>query len=184
MFFSFDKHVTNLEKTVIHLESRRRWVGVQGTYSFKYFSLFGTTSLISTSRQLYVFSDRQDTSKRDADVLHKRFEQALRGVKIGFSTAIRATGVGYKLDFDRIKQELVLKLGHSHIINKPVCRGMFFKRLNERSSVYLVYFDDKQKLNNFVAEVKSIRPVEPYKGKGLRYLNEIVQRKEGKKSNL
>lgn len=61
---------------------------------------------------------------------------------------------------------------------------MFFKRLNDRSSIYLTYFDDKQQLNNFVAEIKSLRPVEPYKGKGLRYMEEITHRKEGKKSNL
>ncbi len=184
MFFSFNKHLINLQKTLIHLEGSQRWAGVQGAYSFKYFPLFGTITLIATSQQLYIFSDHKNVSKRTINVLQERFEKVLHGVRIGFSTKIRAIGVGYKLDFDKNKQELVLKLGYSHPINKPTPRGMYFKRLNDRSSVYLTYFDDKQQLNNFVAEIKALRPIEPYKGKGLRYINEITQRKEGKKSNL
>lgn len=184
MFFSFNRHSSNLKKVIIHLENCKRWIGIQGAYSFKYFSLFSAVTAIATAHQLYIFSDYKQAPKKTINVVQRRFERALRGVKLGFSIKIRAIGVGYRLNFNKGRQELVLKLGHSHTINKSTLRGMFFKRLNDRSSIYLTYFDDKQQLNNFVAEIKSLRPVEPYKGKGLRYMEEITHRKEGKKSNL
>ena len=60
----------------------------------------------------------------------------------------------------------------------------FCKRLNDRSSIYIFSSNDSQTLKNFLARLKKYRPVEPYKGKGLRYLTETIKRKEGKKSNL
>jgi len=79
---------------------------------------------------------------------------------------------------------LSLKFGFSHDILFESKRGVKCKRLNERSSIYVFSFIDKQILKNFVNKIKKFRPVEPYKGKGLRYLTESIKRKEGKKSNL
>tara|TARA_Y100001956_G_C4099048_1_gene176688 strand:- start:397 stop:654 length:258 start_codon:yes stop_codon:yes gene_type:complete len=79
---------------------------------------------------------------------------------------------------------LNLKLGFSHEIQFPLESGIFCKRLNDRSSIYIFSSNDSQTLKNFLARLKKYRPVEPYKGKGLRYLTETIKRKEGKKSNL
>lgn len=96
---------------------------------------------------------------------------------------MRVVGVGFKIE-PLENASLTLKLGFSHSIPVKLLPGLRFKRLNERSSIYIFTFYDLQSLNNFLTKIKNYRPVEPYKGKGLRYLNEFLIRKEGKKSNL
>ena len=60
----------------------------------------------------------------------------------------------------------------------------YMKRLVNKSSIYIFTFSNKKILINFLSNLKKYRPVEPYKGKGLRFVNELVLRKEGKRSNL
>jgi len=102
----------------------------------------------------------------------------------GYSLKIKVVGVGYRIDSLDHHKVLALKFGFSHDILFPGKQGIKCKRLNDRSSIYTFSFIDKQILKNFVNKIKKFRPVEPYKGKGLRYLTESVKRKEGKKSNL
>ena len=99
------------------------------------------------------------------------------GVSQGFSKQLEITGVGYRAAVQG--RELVLQLGYSHEIRYPIPDGINVKC--ERPTAIEVSGADRQKVGQVAAEVRAFRPPEPFKGKGVRYANEVIFRKEGKK---
>lgn len=99
------------------------------------------------------------------------------GVSAGFSKSMEITGTGYRAAMQG--NDLVLNLGHSHEIRYPQPAGI--KITVERPTAVKVEGVDKQKVGQVAAEIRSYRGPEPYKGKGVRYDNETILRKEGKK---
>ncbi|QJC37781.1 50S ribosomal protein L6 [Enterobacteriaceae endosymbiont of Donacia bicoloricornis] len=99
------------------------------------------------------------------------------GVTIGFSKKLILFGVGYKFS---IKNNILnLILGFSHTINFSFPKGIFGKCLNQNEII--LTGANKQLLGQVAAKIRSYRPPEPYKGKGIRYTNEIIKIKETKK---
>ena len=101
----------------------------------------------------------------------------VQGVSTGFSKSMEITGTGYKAAVQG--NELVLNLGYSHEIRYPVPAGI--KITTERPTAIKVEGVDKQKVGQVAAEIRAYRGPEPYKGKGVKYDNEVILRKEGKK---
>lgn len=101
----------------------------------------------------------------------------VRGVSQGFSVALEIVGVGYRAQVSGKK--LVLDLGYSHAIDYPIPEGITVKC--EKPTQIVVSGADRQKVGQVAAEIRRLRPPEPYKGKGVKYENEYVRRKEGKK---
>ncbi|MFL1460583.1 50S ribosomal protein L6 [Roseococcus sp. DSY-14] len=101
----------------------------------------------------------------------------VQGVSTGFSKSMEITGTGYKAAVQG--SELVLNLGYSHEIRYPVPAGI--KITTERPTAIKVEGLDKQKVGQVAAEIRAYRGPEPYKGKGVKYDNEVILRKEGKK---
>jgi large subunit ribosomal protein L6 len=99
------------------------------------------------------------------------------GVEKGFTRNLEITGVGYKAAV--AGSELVLNLGFSHDIRYPIPAGITMKC--EKPTSISISGADKQQVGQIAAEIRSYRPPEPYKGKGVKYENEIIVRKEGKK---
>ncbi|MDQ1081278.1 50S ribosomal protein L6 [Pseudoroseomonas cervicalis] len=99
------------------------------------------------------------------------------GVSSGFSKSMEITGTGYRAAMQG--NELVLNLGYSHEIRYPVPAGI--KISCERPTAIKVEGVDKQKVGQVAAEIRAYRGPEPYKGKGVRYSDEVILRKEGKK---
>ena len=99
------------------------------------------------------------------------------GVTDGFSKTLEITGVGYRAAVQG--QKLQLQLGYSHEINYPVPQGIEVKCV--KPTEILVSGIDKQLVGQVAAEIRRFRPPEPYKGKGVRYADEYIFRKEGKK---
>ncbi len=99
------------------------------------------------------------------------------GVSAGFTRKLEITGVGYRAQVQG--KDLVLQLGYSHEIRYPVPDGV--KIVCPDQTHIHVQGADRQKVGQTAAEIRSFRSVEPYKGKGIRYDNEFVVRKEGKK---
>lgn len=98
------------------------------------------------------------------------------GVSEGFSKELEIQGVGYRCA--KQGKDLVMNLGYSHQVIVPEIDGITIEVPSQTRIVILG--PDKQKVGQFAAEVREKRPPEPYKGKGVRYLGEFVQRKEGK----
>lgn len=102
---------------------------------------------------------------------------AVTGVSEGFTINLEINGVGYRAAVDG--KDLVLQLGYSHEVRYPIVEGITIKC--ERPTAISIFGADRQKVGQVAAEIRAFRKPEPYKGKGIRYADEIVLRKEGKK---
>ena len=98
------------------------------------------------------------------------------GVTTGFSKELEIQGVGYRADARG--KTLNLLLGLSHPLEMPVPEGLSVSV--ENNTRVKIEGIDKQQVGQFAADVRSMRPPEPYKGKGIRYSDEYVRRKVGK----
>ena len=99
------------------------------------------------------------------------------GVGQGFSRKLEINGVGYRAAMQGNK--LVLSLGYSHPVEMDVPAGLTVTV--ENNTEINISGADKQLLGQFASEIRSKRPPEPFKGKGVKYANEHIVRKEGKK---
>ncbi len=99
------------------------------------------------------------------------------GVSTGFEKTLVIEGVGYTSEMRG--KDLVMKLGYSHEIVVPPPAGISFA-VEERGRVVRVSGIDKQSVGQVAADIRELRPPEPYKGKGVRYADERVRRKAGK----
>ena len=99
------------------------------------------------------------------------------GVTEGFTRKLEINGVGYRAAMQGNK--LVLSLGFSHPVEMEVPAGL--KVAVENNTSVTITGADKQLLGQFASEVRAKRPPEPFKGKGVKYADEYIVRKEGKK---
>jgi len=98
------------------------------------------------------------------------------GVTTGFQKKLEIVGVGYKSEIKG--KSLVLNVGYSHPVEYPFPDGI---EINcESNTTVVVRGIDKQRVGQAAAEIRKVRPPEPYKGKGIRYVGEHVRRKAGK----
>ena len=101
----------------------------------------------------------------------------VKGVSDGFSINLEINGVGYRAQADA--KNLKLQLGFSHDVELPIPAGIQIKAL--KPTEIEISGADRQKVGQIAAEIRSLRPPEPYKGKGIKYSTETIRRKEGKK---
>lgn len=99
------------------------------------------------------------------------------GVSTGFTQKLIVEGVGYRAEMNGDK--LVLFVGYSHPIEFVGSKTLSFE-VENRGKTILVSGIDKQVVGEICAQIRKTRPPEPYKGKGIRYENEIIRRKAGK----
>jgi large subunit ribosomal protein L6 len=101
----------------------------------------------------------------------------VKGVSVGFSKRLEINGVGYRAAMQG--SNLVLNLGFSHDVIVAVPQDI--QVVCEKPTLVVVSGADAQKVGEFAANIRGYRPPEPYKGKGVKYENEYILRKEGKK---
>jgi large subunit ribosomal protein L6 len=101
----------------------------------------------------------------------------VQGVSKGFAQQLEIAGVGYRAAVQG--KNLQLQLGYSHDVVYPIPTGIDIKC--EKPTLILVSGIDKQKVGQVAAEIRGFRKPEPYKGKGIKYAEEKIRRKEGKK---
>ena len=122
---------------------------------------------------------KNDNFKKFHGTANANIRNMIIGVTEGFSKKLEAVGVGYR--FQLKGKELVVSAGYSNPVNVKVPEGI---TLEVPSNTELLTSGiDRQKVGQFAAEVRAIRKPEPYKGKGIRYTDEHVRRKEGKKAS-
>ena len=98
------------------------------------------------------------------------------GVTQGFKKELEINGVGYRASKEGNK--LVMNLGYSHLVTVEEIDGITIEVPAQNKVV--IHGIDKQKVGQFAANVRAKRPPEPYKGKGIKYANEVIRHKEGK----
>ena len=100
----------------------------------------------------------------------------VEGVSNGFKKTLQIIGVGYRAE--KKGRDVTLHLGFSHVINYAAPDGVNIEV--PQPTTVVIEGSDKQKVGQTAAEIRSFRPPEPYKGKGIRYEDEQVRRKAGK----
>jgi large subunit ribosomal protein L6 len=101
----------------------------------------------------------------------------VKGVTEGFKKELDIVGVGYRAEVKG--KEVVFQLGYSHPIRFPVPKGIEIA-VESKSGHITVTGIDKQKVGQTAAEIRSLRKPDPYKGKGIKYSDEVIRRKAGK----
>ena len=120
----------------------------------------------------------------DEEHLHKSLHGLTRtllsnmveGVEKGYTKELDVNGVGYRVSLEGTK--LVMNIGYSHPVVMEAPAGVTVEVPNPNQIV--VSGANKQMVGQFAAEVREKRPPEPYKGKGIKYADEVIRRKEGK----
>ena len=122
---------------------------------------------------------KNDNYKNFHGTANANIRNMIVGVTEGFEKKLESVGVGYR--FQLKGAELVVTAGYSHPVNVKIPAGI---NLEVPSNTELfVRGIDKQLVGEFAANVRKIRKPEPYKGKGIRYADEHIRRKEGKKAS-
>jgi large subunit ribosomal protein L6 len=104
-------------------------------------------------------------------------DNLITGVSKGFARNLEINGVGYRALMDG--RDLVLQLGYSHEVRYPVPDGITIQCADQTH--VSVRGADKRQVGQTAADIRAMRPPEPYKGKGIKYAEEHILRKEGKK---
>ncbi len=104
-------------------------------------------------------------------------KSVIKGVSQGYQKELEITGVGYRAAVQGTN--LQFQLGFSHDVSLPIPAGITVTV--EKNTQLLLKGLDKERLGQFSAEIRALKPPEPYKGKGIKYKNEKILRKEGKK---
>jgi len=135
-------------------------------------------------RLIQVTRRGDDKNARAMHGLHRSLiANKVQGVAQGFSKRMELYGMGYSVDLRG--NSLVLQVGFCHEVVFDLPEGISVdveqkSAQNEVAARFVIKGIDKQKVGQFAATVRAVRPPEPYKGKGLRYEGEYVRRKEGK----
>lgn len=129
-----------------------------------------------------VIVERKNDSK-DARARHGLTRAILanmvEGVEKGYQKTLEIIGVGYKANV-KSKTLLVLNLGHSHPIDFAIPAHIEIAQDEKNKNILYIKGSDKQLVGQVAAQIRELRPPEPYKGKGIRYIDEKVRRKVGK----
>ena len=120
-----------------------------------------------------------DNYKKFHGTANANVKNMIDGVTNGFEKKLESVGVGYR--FQVKGNTLVVTAGYSHPVNVEVPEGITVEAPS--NTELFVRGIDKQLVGEFAANVRKIRKPEPYKGKGIRYSDEYIRRKEGKKAS-
>jgi large subunit ribosomal protein L6 len=121
--------------------------------------------------------DQSKTARAKWGMSRAQLQSLVDGVTKGFEKKLEVNGVGYRAQV--AGKSLKLSLGYSHDIDYPIPAGVTIT--TPKPTEIVVAGIDKQKVGQTAAEIRDFRSPEPYKGKGVKYADEFIFRKEGKK---
>jgi large subunit ribosomal protein L6 len=148
--------------------------GAKGSLSLP---LGGGVSVVQEEKKLAVKYQGDDAVRIRAGATRAHLANMVLGVTKGYERKLELVGVGYRAAVQG--KNLNLALGFSHPVLFPVPEGITIETPSQTE--ILVKGTDRQKVGQTAAEIRGIRPPEPYKGKGVRYAGEQISLKEGKK---
>ena len=120
--------------------------------------------------------DEENLSKSLHGLTRTLIHNMVEGVEKGYEKVLEVNGVGYRVQ--KKGKDLVMNLGFSHQVIVSDTDDITIEA--PTPNLIIISGADKQKVGQFAAEVREKRPPEPYKGKGIKYADEVIRRKEGK----
>ncbi len=160
--------------TVEKIEGGVRVMGPKGTLSERLPEVIDVE--IADGRVVFRRPDEQKENRALHGLARALVANMVRGVVEPWVKQLEIQGVGYRAEVSGSK--LNLQLGFSHPVEMPVPAGLNVSV--NRNVIVKVEGIDRQQVGQFASDLRSIRPPEPYKGKGIRYVGEYVRRKVGK----
>ena len=148
--------------------------GAKGTLSL---NLAPGVTVEHVEKVLTVKYNDPDRARMHAGSTRAHLANMVQGVSKGYEKKLELVGVGFRAQVQG--KALNLTLGFSHPVNFPIPEGITIETPSQTEIV--VRGVDRQRVGQVAAEIRDIRPPEPYKGKGVRYANEQISLKEGKK---
>ena len=124
--------------------------------------------------------DDTKVSKQLHGTTNSNINNMLIGVSEGFKKELEINGVGYRFQLQGNK--LVVTAGYSHTVEMVAPEGVKMEMPEKSQTELIISGYDKQAVSEFAANIRGIRKPEPYKGKGIKYKDEHIRRKEGKKA--
>jgi large subunit ribosomal protein L6 len=139
--------------------------------------------LLVNGNTLELQRENEENSTRSKHGLYRSLLfNMVKGVSEGFKIVQEVIGVGYKVQASGQLLELILGFSHSIFFELPAEVKVETVTEKGKSPVIILKSHDKQLIGQVAAKIRSFRKPEPYKGKGIRFQNEVVRRKEGKTS--
>ena len=164
--------------TKIKLESGRLILtGPKGSKELTINDKIFTATLVDDKSLILKLINKNEKSKMLWGTTRSIINSAVIGVSKGYEKILELSGVGFRAN---LKGNILdLQLGFSHIISYKIPEGI--KLIVEKSTIVKISGIDKQLVGKVSSEIKMLKPVEPYKGKGIKERGQYVLRKEGKK---
>ncbi|MGE0718505.1 MAG: 50S ribosomal protein L6 [Alphaproteobacteria bacterium] len=162
----------------VDLQVAGRTVTAKGKLGQLSMSLHPEVSVsIADGKATVVPSSQSKRARMQWGTARNRINAMVQGVAQGFTRQLEINGVGYRAAVQG--KNLTLQLGYSHDVVFPIPDDV--KIVCERPTAVQISGADKQRVGEIAAKIRSFRPPEPYKGKGIKYVAETIRRKEGKK---
>jgi len=164
--------------TKVKLESGRLTVtGPKGSKELTLNDKIFTATIADDKKLILKLIKKNETSNMMWGTTRSIINSAIIGVSEGFQKILELNGVGFRAT---LKGDILdLQLGYSHIISYKIPEGI--KLIVEKSTTIKISGIDKHLVGKVSSEIKMLKPVEPYKGKGIKEKGQYVLRKEGKK---
>ncbi len=153
--------------------------GPKGTLDFNFkndsvdVKVEGTNVVVSRKNDL-------KTSKQLHGTTNSVINNMLIGVSKGFKRELEINGVGYRFQVQGNK--VVISAGYSHTVDLVIPNGIKVEMPDKSTTELVISGYDKQAVSEFAANIRKVRKPEPYKGKGIKFKEEHIRRKEGKKA--
>jgi len=161
----------------IEVKVEQNKIHVKGAKGHRFLDLpDGLKINIEDGKLFVVWSDDIDLDPAFYGFYRATINNLIIGVDKGFQKTLKLIGVGYRAAVSG--KHIDLQLGYSHPTRVEIPEGI--KVEIDKSVSILISGNDKQKVGQFAASVRAVRPPEPYKGKGVRYEDEFVRKKAGK----
>lgn len=124
-------------------------------------------------------STDEKTDKALHGTMRSLIANAVKGVTDGFKKDFEIVGIGYRAAVD--KKKIVFTVGYSHTVELEIPADLQISFDEKNKNKFALSGVDKHKVGQFAAHIRNVRPPDPYKGKGIKYADERLRLKEGKK---
>ena len=162
----------------VEVKMSGRNIQVKGPKGELSLNLHSTVDMVHEGNQIRLAASTDDSAMAMAGTMRALVSNMVTGVSVGYEKKLTIVGVGYRAQAQG--NSLNLSLGFSHPVVYQIAKGVSVETPSQTEIV--VSGTDKQLVGQTAAEIRRFRPPEPYKGKGVRYADEQVRRKQAKKA--
>lgn len=162
----------------VEVKMSGRHIQVKGPKGELSLNLHPTVDMVHEDNQIRLAASTGDSAMAMAGTMRALVSNMVTGVSVGYEKKLTIVGIGYRAQAQG--SSLNLSLGFSHPVVYQIAKGVSVETPSQTEIV--ISGTDKQLVGQTAAEIRRFRPPEPYKGKGVRYADEQVRRKQAKKA--